>query len=424
MQREGSRIAISAAPPLVLLPAVEPLGASRMQRRGGEPAILGLGLMERTILAARRAGYTQIFFLTRDFLARDRAAPPGTTGAADWSRLADALSSQGAPLVIAPATILAETDWLKKLAATRIEPAAWAARPGRLVMLAAAVLPDALAVLQADGGASNMTAVEERLHRRFGPAAEIPNGIDPLVVAKAEDIRVAERRLLRGLVKDTDGFMARHFDRHISLQISRRLAPTAIKPTQVTMLSMVIGLLGAPFFLSAHWVWQTVGALLFLLHSIVDGCDGELARLKFQESRYGGILDFWSDNVVHVAIFGCLAIGWALSAGAMWPLWLGAATIIGTLGSAGIVYWKRLRLKDGSGPLFTSVSATPDDRLSRVMDAAARRDFIYAVPVIALFGKSSWFLVMAAVGAPIFFLLLIALALRERLQSRPVTSGA
>jgi 1L-myo-inositol 1-phosphate cytidylyltransferase / CDP-L-myo-inositol myo-inositolphosphotransferase len=380
--------------------------------------------MERTILAARRAGYTQIFFLTRDFLARDRAAPPGTTGAADWSRLADALSSQGAPLVIAPATILAETDWLKKLAATRIEPAAWAARPGRLVMLAAAVLPDALAVLQADGGASNMTAVEERLHRRFGPAAEIPNGIDPLVVAKAEDIRVAERRLLRGLVKDTDGFMARHFDRHISLQISRRLASTAVKPTQISVLSSAIGVCGAPFFLSAHWYWQLVGALLFLLHSIVDGCDGELARLKFQESRFGGILDFWGDNVVHVAIFGCIAIGWALSAGATWPLWLGAAAIVGTLGSAGFVYWRQLRPKQGSGPLFTSVSSAPDDHLAGMLDTASRRDFIYVVPVFALFAKSSWFLVLAAVGAPTFFLLLIFLALRERLQSRAATSAS
>jgi phosphatidylglycerophosphate synthase len=419
MQLEASRPAMPAAPTLVLVPAVASLDASEVKMHDGEPSVLGLGLMRRTVLAGRRAGYGRIFFL-----ARDRTAPPGTTAAADWGRLADVLSSQGTPLVIAPATILSETDWLKRLAATPIEPAAWGALPNRIAVLAAAVVPDALVVLQADGGAYDMTAVAERLCRRLGPAAAIPQGIDPLVVAKPEDIRVAERRLLRGLIKDTDGFMARHFDRHISLQISRRLAPTAIKPTQVTMFSMAIGLLGAPFFLSAHWAWQTVGALLFLLHSIVDGCDGELARLKFQESRYGGILDFWSDNVVHVAIFGCLAVGWALSAGAMWPLWLGAAAIIGTLGSAGIVYWKRLRLKDGSGPLFTSVSATPDDRLSRMMDAAARRDFIYAVPVIALFGKASWFLVMAAVGAPIFFLLLIALALRERLQSRPVTSGA
>jgi phosphatidylglycerophosphate synthase len=167
-----------------------------------------------------------------------------------------------------------------------------------------------------------------------------------------------------------------------------------------------------------------VGALLFLLHSIVDGCDGELARLKFQESRYGGLLDFWGDNVVHVAIFGCIAIGWALSAGATWPLWIGAAAIVGTLGSAGFVYWRQLRVKDGSGPLFTSVASAPDDHLAGMLDAASRRDFIYVVPVFALFAKASWFLVLAAVGAPIFFLLLICLALRERLQSRAVTSGA
>jgi tRNA(Ile)-lysidine synthetase-like protein len=260
--------------------------------------------------------------------------------------------------------------------------------------------------------------------RRFGPAAAVPSEIDPMVVATLEDIRVAERRLLRGLVKDTDGFMARHFDRRISLQISRRLAPTAVKPTQITMLSIAIGLCGAPFFLSAHWSWQTVGALLFLLHSIVDGCDGELARLKFQESRYGGILDFWGDNIVHVAIFGCIAAGWALSAAARWPLWLGAAAIAGTLGSAGFVHWRQLRVKDGSSPLFTSVSTTPDGRLSGLADAASRRDFIYVVPIFALFGKSSWFLLLAAIGAPIFFLLLIFLAVRERLQGRRTTATA
>ncbi len=149
-----------------------------------------------------------------------------------------------------------------------------------------------------------------------------------------------------------------------------------------------------------------------------------MARLKFQESRYGGLLDFWGDNVVHVAIFGCMAIGWALSAAATWPLWLGAAAIIGTLGSASFVYWRQLRAKEGSGPLFTSVSAVPDDRLAGVLDAASRRDFIYLVPILALFGKASWLLLLAAIGAPIFFLLLVFLAVRERLQSRTVTSAS
>jgi hypothetical protein len=100
----------------------------------------------------------------------------------------------------------------------------------------------------------------------------------------------------------------------------------------------------------------------------------------------------------------------------MWPLLLGGAAIPGTLGSAGFVYWRQLRFHHGSGPVFTSVSAVSDDPMARLLDAAARRDFIYMVPILALFGKTSWFLVMAALGAPIFFLLLIFLAIRERLQ--------
>ena len=128
-----------------------------------------------------------------------------------------------------------------------------------------------------------------------------------MVLATPMDIAIAERRLLQGLVKDSDGFLVRHLDRPISLQISRRLASTAVTPTQITLLSIAIGLCGAAFFLSSHWAWQTLGALLFLLHSIVDGCDGELARLKFQELKFGGLLDFWGDNIVHAAIFGCIA---------------------------------------------------------------------------------------------------------------------
>src|SRR5207247_11336043 len=81
-------------------------------------------------------------------------------------------------------------------------------------------------------------------------------------------------------------------------------------------------------------VGQTIGALLFLTHSILDGCDGELARLKFLESRAGAVLDFWGDNLVHVAVFGCMAVGWSLAGGGDWPLVLGFVTIVSELATA------------------------------------------------------------------------------------------
>ncbi len=182
------------------------------------------------------------------------------------------------------------------------------------------------------------------------------------------DVRVAERRLLRSLVKDTDGFMARHVERPISLQISRRLAATAITPNQMSLISIAVGICGGPFFLSARPLMQTIGALLFLAHSILDGCDGELARLKFQQSRWGGVLDFWGDNVVHTVIFACMGVGWSLSAGSPWPLALGAGAVLGTLGSAGFVYWRLMRGKDGGDTLVhlgVGSARAPADAASR-----------------------------------------------------------
>ena len=152
---------------------------------------------------------------------------------------------------------------------------------------------------------------------------------------------------------------------------------------------------------------QTIGALLFLAHSILDGCDGELARLKFQQSRWGGVLDFWGDNVVHSVIFGCMGVGWSLSAGAIWPLALGAGAVLGTLGSAGFVYWRLMRVKDGATPCSPRCRMRPGARSTRLLDSASRRDFIYLVILLALFGRSNWFLVMAGIGAPIYFLLVL-----------------
>jgi phosphatidylglycerophosphate synthase len=406
------RTTMPEAPILILVAAPIASGDVPDIVRGpdGDPVILGLSLVQRAVLAARRAGYGQVSLLSGDgHETAEVAAIP------DWSHLAATFrSSETAPIFIAPAAILAETDWLERLAGTQIETANWAVIPNRIVMLAAATAPDALAVLDAEGGAHDLTAVEARLARRFGAPAAIPAGIDPMVVEKPTDIPIAERRLLRALVKDSDGFMARHVERPISLQISRRLAATAITPNQMSLISIVVGVCAGPFFLSPLSSWQTVGALLFLGHSILDGCDGELARLKFQESRWGGVLDFWGDNVVHSVIFACMGAGWSLSAGAAWPLLLGVAAVLGTLGSASFVYWRLMRVKQGSGPLFTSVSRAPDSRLARLLDSASRRDFIYLVLALALFGKSNWFLLLASVGAPIYFVLLIFLAARER----------
>jgi len=386
-------------PILILLPA----GAA------GQRVVLGLDLVTRMALAAARAGYARVLGLSP-------AATTGVETISTWREAADC--GETSVLVIASSAVLGETGWLKRLAEWRLEPGTWAAG-GRIAVVSGMGLSKALTALEELGGATTMAAVVAGLTRHLQAPAAMPPDVDPLAVEGLKDIPAAERRLLRALVKDTDGFMARHVERPMSLAISRHLAATSVTPNQMTLISVAIGVAAAPFFLSAAAAWQTLGAILFLTHSILDGCDGELARLKFKESRGGGVLDFWGDNVVHSAIFACMAIGWSAAIGEHWPLLLGASAVIGTLGSAGFIYWRVMRPKTGPDPLYTSVSTAPDGRFAKLLDALSRRDFIYIVLLLALFGRADWFLVMTAVGAPIYFAMLVLLAMREPAVEKP-----
>jgi phosphatidylglycerophosphate synthase len=274
------------------------------------------------------------------------------------------------------------------------------------------------AVLEANEG-PDLAAVLARVQPPTGQGdGHGPERSGMLRLRGPQDIPGAEAWLLRGLIKESEGFMSRRVERPISLAITRRLVSTRVSPNTMTAVSLALGLLAAPFFLSAAAGFQLAGALLFWWHSVLDGCDGELARLRFQESRWGGLFDFWGDNVVHAAVFLCMGAGWALAAGAAWPLLLGAAAAAGALGSAGFVARSVMRENPGDGPLFTSVAPARASRLSRLLDAVGQRDFIYVVVAFSALGKAAWFLVLAALGAPVFFLLMVWSARAEARRGR------
>lgn len=319
--------------------------------------LLGLTFVERLVLAGRRAGFSDIFVLAD--LDRETIIKVGLLRTVGVKTGTDPKAIPDDALM-APATLLGEVPWLSAL-------------------------------------------------RESG---EIPSGAGaPLDLSQSDNLEEAEERLLRGLVKETDGFMSRKFARPMSLCLSRRLAPMGITPNQMTFVCMMIGMLGAPFFLSADPLFQAIGGLLFVAHSVTDGCDGELARLTYTESRFGGLFDFASDNLVHVAVFGCMAWGWHINSESMWPLYFGAGALVGTIGSALAVYLLTMRKKSAAGPLYTSVSTSKNDaRLSKMLDDLSRRDFIYLVFAMSVFGQAHWFVAMTGIGAPIFLILVLGLA--------------
>ena len=352
----------------------------------------GLPLVRRIVLAATAAGYDRILMRSAEPALRDQLAGTRATMLTPAETLP---AASGRRVVVMPGNVVPQARWLRAL---REAPMKRETLSVDRSLAAVVDTDDPGFVVMAAARALDPSDLVTELRRKLAeaPAPDDVDGRFPIVATG--DVARAERWLLRSLIKQREGFMSRHFERRLSLAVTRLLAGTRITPNMMTVFSAAVGLTGAAFFLSSAPVWQLTGALLFLAHSILDGCDGELARLRFQQSRWGAVLDFWGDNVVHVAVFLGIAVGWSRSIGAAWPLTLGAVASFATLGSAAVFFGRTIEDRVEAG-----------GAVARVVDALGSRDFIYVVVLLAAFGKATWFLAMAAVGAPVYLLLALAL---------------
>jgi choline kinase/phosphatidylglycerophosphate synthase len=109
------------------------------------------------------------------------------------------------------------------------------------------------------------------------------------------------RILARNLVKESDGIVSRYINRKISTKISLALYKSRIyvDPNIVTLIVFSIGILASFFIFLGK---NLVGAVLAILSSILDGVDGELARLFKAQSKFGAFLDTLLDRVVDTMI--------------------------------------------------------------------------------------------------------------------------
>ncbi|MGE3535854.1 MAG: CDP-alcohol phosphatidyltransferase family protein [Candidatus Tectimicrobiota bacterium] len=233
----------------------------------------------------------------------------------------------------------------------------------------------------------------------------------PLAEPLPVSVMAAETRLLRSLGREGDSLFVRLVDRRISQAITRRLMHTAVRPNQITLCSALIGISGALCLAQPGYLWPVVGSLLFLLSTVVDGCDGEIARLTFQESAFGARLDVVMDNVVHLFLFPSIALGLYRRAYESIYLWLGGLTILGVAVSMLVFLpylWRR---------------QTARSTLARVHEHLASRDFAYALPVLALFDKLHWFLWATTIGTYLFAVAWVLIVARVQRQQRRV-SGA
>ena len=115
-------------------------------------------------------------------------------------------------------------------------------------------------------------------------------------------LKTAERLLLKSLIKPTDGFVSRVLNRPLSTRITRWLVNTELTPNVLSIISFIICIVSAALFSIGSYLSFLVGGLLAQFTSVLDGCDGEVARLKFQSSSYGAWLDSVLDRYGDAAI--------------------------------------------------------------------------------------------------------------------------
>jgi phosphatidylglycerophosphate synthase len=226
-------------------------------------------------------------------------------------------------------------------------------------------------------------------------------------VCSLEDRMSAEQKLNGWLVKPTDGIYAR-LNRRISIPVSRQLIKFPITPNMVSIFTLGVGFASATYFAFGGY-WNTLlGAVLCLCASILDGCDGEVARLKLLESDFGCWLETMCDYLFYLFLFIGMTIGLWRSSGSNTFLALGGLLVFGAMASFFAAGWGRHRLATGRpeqllGIWQTHAESRPSNPflyMSRHTEFIIRRCFFpYALLFFALFNIINVAFVLSAIGA-------------------------
>ena len=168
--------------------------------------------------------------------------------------------------------------------------------------------------------------------------------------------RAAEDAVFAALFRPDLGFVARRLNKPISVRFTRRvLVATPITPNQITLVAAAFGLVGCALIAAGGYAAMLAGFACQHVQSILDGCDGELARVRMQQSKLGAWLDTFVDDVLNVLDHRRRsAIGLWRSGAGTW------AAVVGIAGGAmlvasNVIIMRDMRRQQASGDLMDMV---------------------------------------------------------------------
>ena len=197
--------------------------------------------------------------------------------------------------------------------------------------------------------------------------------------------RSAKRMLFNQVTKKTSGPVSRHINARISIPTSKLLIETGISPHMVTILLVLTTGLSASYLVAHadHYPSLALAGLLWQFAAIFDRCDGEIARVKLCESKFGEWFDTLTDNIAYFCAYAGIVIG----VQKLYPdtpaiLYMGVSTLLAMILTLGIMY--AYAFKTGSGSLqnylvgYTDVPEAEKGFMYRILERygyMAKRDF-------------------------------------------------
>jgi hypothetical protein len=113
-----------------------------------------------------------------------------------------------------------------------------------------------------------------------------------------------------------------YFYRPLAFLLVKGIYNTSITPNQLTLISMILGILGGIAYSFGSYHAFMIGAILYLLYDVFDCSDGQLARLKKNGTPVGRILDGIADYVVSIALYIGLGFGFANNSSNPFLIWM------------------------------------------------------------------------------------------------------
>jgi phosphatidylglycerophosphate synthase len=393
-------------------------------------AVAGMPLWLRTICGLQDAGIRRVLLVLPDGAEGWRPGPDPRLSADVTVTTAGRAPAAGGAALVLRGDLVYHRDLLKAVAGGARVDAVVAARalvrPARegaittTVGLCAAPAEE-VAGLLAEAGSEGLEAALER--RGVVGTVEVKGGF-ALPASDRASVAAAEGELVEALRKPIDGFMARHLNRYVSLFLTSRLMHTGLTANHVSYFNMALGVTAAVVCAGGGWLLGAIAGLILELQSILDGVDGELARLKYLRSRLGEWLDTLSDDFGTCLWLAGMTINLARG-GATWAPWVGAIGVAAMLAGQAGSYWLLVRVYH-SGDLLAikwdydpranaSSGAAPANWFVRFIYYMMKRDsFVTMFCVLALLGRLDVGLLIGTAGAVGFLFKLFPFIARVR----------